>query len=45
MAEARVVLVAGASGAAAARIAERAAAAPGFEAIGLSRRVPAGARD
>ncbi|GAA0593796.1 SDR family oxidoreductase [Craurococcus roseus] len=43
MAEARVVLVVGASGAAAARIAERAAtAAPGFGAVGLSRRVPDG---
>ena len=44
MAEARVVLVAGASGAAANRILERAAAAHGFEAaVGLSRRAPPGA--
>ena len=43
MANARVVLIAGASGAAATRIAERAAAEPGFEAVGLSRRVPEGA--
>ena len=43
MADARVVLVAGASGAAATRIAERASDAPGFEAVGLSRRVPDGA--
>jgi nucleoside-diphosphate-sugar epimerase len=43
MAEARVVLVVGASGAAAARIAERASRTAGFEAVGLSRRAPDGA--
>lgn len=44
MAEARVALIVGASGAAAARVLERAAAAPDFEAaVGLSRRAPAGA--
>ena len=43
MTEARVVLIVGASGAAATRIAERASAAPGFEAVVLSRRVPDGA--
>ena len=43
MADARVVLVVGASGAAATRIAERASATPGFEMVGLSRRVPEGA--
>src|SRR4051794_13705099 len=42
MAEARVVLFVGASGAAATRIAERAAATAGFEAVGLSRRTPPG---
>ncbi len=42
MAEARVVLVVGASGAAAARFAERASHTPGFEAVGLSRRAPPG---
>jgi nucleoside-diphosphate-sugar epimerase len=44
MADARMVLVAGASGAAATRIAERAAAAPGYEVVGLSRRAPGGTR-
>jgi hypothetical protein len=43
MAEARVVLVAGASGAAAVRIVERAAVTAGFGVVGLSRRVPDGA--
>jgi nucleoside-diphosphate-sugar epimerase len=43
MAEPLVALVVGASGAAASRIAERAAASPGFEVVGLSRRVPEGA--
>jgi nucleoside-diphosphate-sugar epimerase len=42
MAEARVVLVVGASGAAAARIAERVSHTAGFEAVGLSRRTPPG---
>ncbi|WP_137126778.1 SDR family oxidoreductase [Roseomonas sp. HF4] len=39
----RTLLVAGASGAAATRIMERAAATPDIEAVGLSRRRPAGA--
>ena len=42
MAEARVVLVVGASGAAATRIVERASHTAGFEAVGLSRRTPPG---
>lgn len=43
MAKARVTLIVGASGAAATRIAERASAAPTFDVVGLSRRVPNGA--
>ena len=43
MADARVVLIVGASGAAATRVAERASATPGLETVGLSRRVPDGA--
>jgi len=42
MADARVVLVAGASGAAATRIAGRASRTAGFEAVDLSRRAPPG---
>lgn len=43
MSNTRTVLVVGASGAAASRIAAQAAAAPGTEVVGLSRHVPAGA--
>ena len=43
MAEPRVVLIVGASGAAATRVTERALATPGFTVVGLSRRVPEGA--
>ena len=42
MADARVVLVVGASGAAAARIVERASHTAGSKAVGLSRRTPPG---
>jgi hypothetical protein len=45
MENARSLLIVGASGAAATRIAERAAATPGLAPIGLSRRVPAEAGD
>jgi nucleoside-diphosphate-sugar epimerase len=43
MAEPSVVLIVGASGAAATRVTERALARPGMEVVGLSRRKPEGA--